>query len=532
VLVIGAIGGWMAFQSEGEDDDPIVVGTTVAPTMVDPAGTYDAGGMNLVGNLFQSLMTFAPGQQTPVPDAARSCGFTDNQLTVYRCTLRSGLTFSNGEPVTPQDVKFSYERTLAMADRAEREAADDSIPEDEKFAYGGPAPLLDGIEAVRTDGDDIIFELSSPNATFPFVVASSAGAIVHQGSYEELEPRTDGQAVGSGPFVLTGYQPDAYAELEPNPDYVGAAEIPEQPVTVRYFVESGGTSGEDQLARAWHDGELDVNDGDMPPDEMAEVGADSDDQRVYESVGGEIRVLAFNTDEGMAMADPAARRVAAALMDREAISRHVRHNTVEPLYSLIPMGFPGHGTPYYDEYADDAEADPDELRAELEDAGLAVPVRFELAYSSGAASHEEAELLERQLEADGLFDVRIEYYDWAEEFIPAIDGSRTLDSYMIGWVPDFPDPATFTDLLGPADGLSTGFGDPEINELISETQAEANRGRAAEDFLTINELAAEQAPIIPIWQNRHITLSDPSVGGIESFVDNSGIWRLWALSRL
>jgi peptide/nickel transport system substrate-binding protein len=531
LLVVGAIGGWMAFASDDEESEPIVVGTTAAPTIADPAGTWDVGGWALVDNLYQSLLTFAPGQQTPVPDAAEECDFTDNQLTVFRCTLRSDLTFSNGDPVTPEDVKFSFDRILAMAERAAREAADDSIPEEEKFSYSGPAPLLSGLEAVRVDGQDVIFELARPNATFPFVVASAAGAIVDRDSYERTEPRTDGRVVGSGPFVLTAFDPDKRAELEPNPAYRGAAQVPEQPVTIRYFVESeDGGPADAQLARAWEAGEIDVNDGDMAPDAVSDiVMGGTEEYRAYERTGADIRVLAFNTDEGMGMSSPVARRVAAALLDRGAISRHVQQDTVEPLYSLIPAGFPGHGTPYYDYYLDDQEAGPDALREELEDAGLQVPVPFDLAYSRGAASHEEAKLIEEQLEADGLFDVDIQYHDWSTEFIPTIFGARTFDAYIIGWVPDFPDPATFTDLLGPADGLATGYGDPQINDLLSESQAESDRAQAAEDFKIINELAAADAPIIPLWQSKHITITDPDLAGVEYLSDGSGKWRLWEL---
>ncbi|MGP3966925.1 ABC transporter substrate-binding protein [Streptomyces sp. 6N223] len=531
-LVVGAIGGWMMFGSGDGDEEPIVVGTTTTPTTADPAGTYDAGGWALVNNLFQSLLTFPPGEQVPVPDAAERCDFDDDRLTVYRCTLRSGLTFNNGDPVTPEDVQFSYDRILAMAQRAEAEAADDSLPEEEKFSYAGPAPLLSGLEEVRVDGQDIVFELARPNATFPFVVASAAGAIVDRDSYERTEPRTDGRVVGSGPFVMTSFDPEGITELEPNPDYEGAAPAPEQPVTIRYFSDAGDGTANEALARAWEAGEIDVNAGSMGPDAMAEVlaGKTHGDQ-TYESTGADIRVMAFNTDEGRGMSNPVARRVAASLLDREQITHHVFHDTVEALYSLVPAGFPGHGTPYFDAYAGNAEAGPDALRQELLDAGLPVPVPFELAFARGAASGEEARLIEEQLEADGLFEVELRDYEWSE-LLRVTYSSRDFDAYIIGWVPDFPDPATFTDLLGPADGLATGFGDPEIDDLLGQSQAEPDRGLASEFFKTINELAAAEAPIIPLWQSKTITIADLTIGGVERLSDGSGMWRLWELYRI
>ncbi|MDT0347248.1 ABC transporter substrate-binding protein [Streptomyces litchfieldiae] len=530
VLAVGAVGGWMFFRSDEGDKTPIVVGSTSTPSMVDPGGAYDAGAAMLMSNVFQSLLTFESGREQPVPDAAESCEFTDNQLTVYRCTLREGLTFSSGREVTPEDVKFSYDRILAMADRAAREEEDDSIPEDEKFTHAGPSSLLATLEAVRTDGRDIIFELNQPDATFPFIVAGSAGAIVDRESYEEDEPRDDGKAVGSGPYVLTAYEPYEYAELEPNPDYVGANEVPELPITVRYFTQAeDGTPAEQLLADAWEAGEIDVNDGKMPPEVMAELNPSDPDYRFAESSGASIRVLGFNTREGAPMADGALRHAAAAMLDREAVTRHVQQDTVEALYSLIPVGFTGHGTPYYDQYRD---TDAESLRQELEDAGHELPVSFNLAYSRGAANHAEAELIEQQLEADGLFDVEITYYDWSE-FVPTLYGSHPYDAYLVGWRADYPDPATFTDeLLGPGDGLNTGFSSHSIDQRIAAAQAEPDRGRAAEDYRIIHDEASETAPLIPIWQDKRIIISDPEITGIQHLSSSSGVWRLWELRRI
>lgn len=521
VLVIGAAGGWMFLRSSTDGEEPIVVGTTSNPTMVDPGGAWEASGAGLMSNIFQSLLTFAPGQEQPVPDAAESCSFTDSELTVFRCELREDLTFSNGNPLTSAGVKFSYDRILAMEQRAE---------EEDDFEYSGPAGMLESLSEVRIEGQSVIFELHHPNATFPFVVASSAGAIVDQDAYELLEPRTDGEAVGSGPYRLEAFEAEEYAELEPNPEYRGAAKVSEYPISIRYFVQQDdGATAEEQLAEAWDAGELDVNDGKMPPDVMAQMSASDPDYRVFESTSGAIRTLAFNTNAEGPVSERATRHVAAALLDREAITRHVQHGTVEPLYSLIPVGFPGHGTPYYDQYQD---VDTDDLRQELEEAGLEIPVPLDIAYSRGAANHEEAELIQRQLEADGLFDVEIEYHPWGD-FLPGIYDEESYEAFLIGWRPDFPDPATFTDdIIGTGNGLGTGYRDPEIDQLIDGTQGESDRGRAAVDFQEIHEVAAEAAPVVPIWQEKRILISEPGISGLQYLTDNSAVWRLWELARL
>lgn len=532
LLVACAVGGWMFFRPGKGEDRPIVVGTTSAPTTLDPGGAYDTGAFALLGNLYQSLMTFVPGQEEPVPDAAERCEFTDNQLTVYRCRLREDLTFSNGHEVTAEDVKFSYDRILAMAERAAREAADPSIPEEEKFAYAGPAGLLAGIEAVRTDQRDVIFELKHPDATFPFVVAGSAGAIVDRHSYEELSPREDGQVVGSGPYLLSDYRPGEYAELEPNPRYrtESGNEVPRHPVVVRFFTDGGdGVSAERRLVAAWREGELDVNAGALPPDFMANLNHSDPAFQLAESTGADIRVLAFNTDSEADVARQAARQAAAALIDREVIARRVQRDTVEPLYSLIPLGYPGHGTPYYDRYHD---VSVEELRARMTEAGLSLPVHFTLAYSRGTAAEQEAVEIARQLEDGGLFEVDVQYHEWSE-FIQHVYGPRDYDAYLMGWTPDFPDPAAFTgNILGEADGLATGYRDTALERLIAGTEAEPDRGRAAEDFHEIDDRVARAAPVIPLWQGKRIILGQRDITGLQTLSSGGGVLRLWELSRI
>ena len=70
-----------------------VMGTTDLVSNLDPAGAYDQGSWILFGNVFQTLVSFPPGEDQPKPDAAKHCGFSAGG-TVYTCVLRSGLKFS------------------------------------------------------------------------------------------------------------------------------------------------------------------------------------------------------------------------------------------------------------------------------------------------------------------------------------------------------------------------------------------------------------------------------------------------------
>ena len=68
----------------------------------------------------QTLTTVPNGGGEPVPEAAQSCTFTDNANESYRCTLRAGLKFADGTPVTAEDVKFSIQRVSTSTPTAGR----------------------------------------------------------------------------------------------------------------------------------------------------------------------------------------------------------------------------------------------------------------------------------------------------------------------------------------------------------------------------------------------------------------------------
>ncbi len=237
LLVRAAVGavGRQLLPSEGEEGGTITVGTTDAVTSLDPAGAHDAGSWALFSNVFQSLLTFEAGGASPVPDAADSCAWSDSGLRVYRCELREGLTFPSGRTMTAEDVKYSFDRVRAIKSDV------------------GPASLLDTLDSVDADGLTVTFRLSSPDATFPFKVATGAGSIVDRTKYPKNGLRTDNGVDGSGPYELSSYRGGrAGGPGAQRGRYEGAVEETGRPVELRYFEDAG------RLDRAWKGRRIDV----------------------------------------------------------------------------------------------------------------------------------------------------------------------------------------------------------------------------------------------------------------------------------
>ncbi|WP_367321214.1 ABC transporter substrate-binding protein [Streptomyces sp. HUAS ZL42] len=501
VLAAAGVGGWQLLPSH-DDDRTITVGTTDTVTSLDPAGAYDAGSWALFSNVFQSLLTFDPGGATPVPDAAKSCGFMGGGLRTYRCELRDDLRFPSGRKVTAKDVQFSFTRVKKINSDV------------------GPASLFSTLGSVDADDMTVTFHLSTPDATFPFKVATGAGAIVDSTRYPKDALRTGSNVDGTGPYELSAYTKGKRAVLTPNANYKGPVKTG-SPVELRYYADA------DALDDAWQHKQVKVASRTLPPKVLAGLNASDPGQRVFEANSSETRNLYFDTRKGSPLHDVEVRRAMAWLIDREQLAATVYDGTVDPLYSLIPTGITGHTTSFFDNYPDQK---PEKARKLLVRAGVSIPVRFTYGYGLGSgAAAQEAKELKRQLEASGLFKVTVKGYEWTDFQKRWANGK--LDAYGVGWVADYPDPDTFGGpLVGTDSTMNTGYSSKTVDRLIRASQELADRSEVSQDFRLLQETVAGDVPVIPLWQRKEYVVTSDAIGGGQYLNDGNGVFRLWRLS--
>ncbi len=110
----------LAGCSAGGGDDTeaaggtLTVGTTDKVTTLDPAGSYDNGSLAVQTQVFPYLLNTDYQSTDVVPDLAESAEFTSP--TEFTVKLPEGLKWANGNDLTSADVKFSFDRNLAIAD--------------------------------------------------------------------------------------------------------------------------------------------------------------------------------------------------------------------------------------------------------------------------------------------------------------------------------------------------------------------------------------------------------------------------------
>ncbi|MFC8246990.1 ABC transporter substrate-binding protein [Streptomyces chartreusis] len=490
-----------------EDQGPIMVGTTAAPSTLDPAASWDSS-WELFRNIYQTLLSYPSGASAPEPDAAESCRFTDNSNTKYQCELREGLTFSDGHTLDAKAVKYSIDRIRKIN------------------VNGGPAGLLGSLERVQVLNDrEVVFHLNKADATFPFVLATPAMSIVDPEDYPADKLREDGTIVGSGPYTLSSYDDGKTAELTKNDRYNGLAERKNNAVTIRYYQDSPTMVG------ALRDKKLDVAFRGLAADDVVDIQADDDDElQMIEGSGTEINYLVFNPKDPMA-GKAAVRKAVAQVVDRPAIAHKVYKDTVEPLYSMVPKGLTGHTTGFFDDYGDPSAT---KARKILTEAGISTPVRLKFWYTSdryGSATKAEFEELKSQLEDSGLFEITLKSRPWKDYVTGYQKGEYPV--FGRGWFPDFPDADNFiAPFVGEQNALGTPYVTPRITEdLLPNSRAQSDRANVVKDFEDAQRILVDDARLLPLWQGRQYVAASAEISGAERALDPSTIMMMGELSR-
>ena len=510
-----------ADNSGGSDGTSIIVGTTDKVTFLDPAGSYDNGSFAVMNQVFPFLLNSKPGTSDVEPDIAESAEYTaDGEYTVV---LKSGLKFANGNDLTSSDVKFSFDRQIAIADE------------------NGPSYLLGAIDSVETpDETTVVFHLKNGNdQTFPQVLSSPAGPIVDEEVFSADAVTSDDEIVEgeafAGPYTITSYKFNELVTFAPNPEYKGLLGAPENAdVTLKYYADASNLKLDVQ------EGNIDVAHRSLSATDVADLRT-QDSVKVIDGPGGEIRYIVFNFNTQpygatTPEADPAkalaVRQAIASVIDREELATQVYKDTYTPLYSYVPQGLTGATEVLKDLYGDgDGGADVDKAKATLEAAGVTIPVALNLQYNPdhyGESSADEYALVKDQLDSSGLFTVNLGSTEWTQ-----YAKDRTADLYplyQLGWFPDYSDADNYlTPFFATENFLSNHYSNAEVDGLIVKQQTEVDADARSALIEEIQAKVAADLSTLPLLQGAQIAVTGKDVSG--AVLDGSFKFRFGSLTK-
>ena len=298
---------------------------------LDPQRSYLPGVWNLMRLYTRTLVTYSsePGRtDTLVSDLATDLGTPSEDGLSWTFTLRDGVRFENGRPITSRDLKYGIERSFASDVIVGGPTYVVDLLDDPGNPYAGPyqdeSPDKLGLAAVETPDDrTITFRLRAPQPDFPFVMAlpSSSPVPVEADTGAEYGRKP----VSSGPYVITSVDPATGILLERNPQWDPATDGVRAALPDRVVVRTGLTGVERDQALLAGSADVDATGTGVQPATTARLALDEEHpvrDRVDDTTTGALRLLALPTDVAP-MDNPDCRAAVAAAVDRTAVQKQL-----------------------------------------------------------------------------------------------------------------------------------------------------------------------------------------------------------------
>lgn len=427
--------------------DTIIIGTTDKIASLDAADAYATHDWEILRNISDGLVYMKPGTTDLAPDLATDMGKISADGLTYTYTLRDGIKFGDGSPLTATIYAAQLNRLLTIGPKCPNDVADTLA-----------VPYVKSITA--PDDKTIVFTLTTPIAFFPQILAG--------GPYVATDPKVfkadacnlfpPAPIYGVGAWYVSQYNADEQMVLLPNPYYTGPMKPQAKQIIVRFY------SDPNTMALAVQSGEIDVAWRILSPDQLTSLKKVSG-LTVGTVNGGSIRYLILNHTV-KPYDDPNVVKAIAAAVDRNAIADTVYSGQVTPLYSMIPPGFLGADESYDTMYS---SPNIDAAKKFLEASGYSAtnPVKLEMWYPPehyGASTAAWMQLIKTQLEATGEMQVTLTSQEWST-YVPALTGGKSYGAGVLGWFFDYPDPSNYLDPFVFNRGEGTNVTLPETGSL-------------------------------------------------------------------
>lgn len=485
------------------------IGVRVAS--LDPTISYDEYAYFVLHPLFDTLVDFAPAGFDVIPRLAERWEVSSDGL-VYTFTLRAGIAFHDGAPITAAHFKFSLERALTTpgspfaAFLGDVDGARELIERNSDPHPGAPrVASCAGITAV--DDRRLVIKLARVNPAFidvlamPFTTPQRKGHVAAAGAQLRRTPDA------TGPFELASWDEGNRIVLRRNPHYFDPARAHLDSIAI---LENIPRDTEFQM---FERGELDTAAKLAAPDYLFVMSAPAWQPYVHRAVS----LNAYGSRMNVGVKPFTDRRVRQALnyaLDRTHTARLLNGTTV-PAHGILPPGLLGRDpdlAPYPHDVA--------RARALLAQAGY--PDGFDVNYVT--YSDDEAETVAQSLQSDlaeAGVRIHLTVISWAA-FQTAI-GQRLGPAFSYtGWTADFPDPTNFFDprfhsqAITPTGSTNDSFyASSQLDTLLDAARQELEPSKRAAIYRRAERILYDDAPWIWDYHRVTIEVTQPYVRNFE-----------------
>lgn len=456
-----------------EDKHVLTIAQTNDALTFDPQNSFHAQTDTIISNIFSHLFERTANNDI-VPDVAESIENVDD--TTWKVKLRSGVKFHNGDPLTSEDVKFTFER----------------VSRDETLQVH---PYYVGVKEVRII-DELNFEFitDGPLPTMK-ALTSFSGSWILPKKYIE----TNGwesfvkHPIGSGPYVFKEWIKDDRVVLEPFEDYFKGKVTEWDEVVFRAIPESSTRVGE--LLTGGVDIALNI-----PPNEWERIEKNEDTSLIYSETSF-VPILLLRLTEGYVTADPKVREAIELAIDRQKICDVLYKGAAVPTRTRMTPGVFGAQESLYNQ----TFYDPERAKELLAEAGY--PDGIDVTMNAGKGRFildgEVAEMIAGMLGEVGI-RVNLQLSDFSS-FIDVYRSKSNKELLLIGLSDSFFDcsDSLLHYTIKRAEG-QTDYVNEETDRLFFEAGKNLNVEERRAQYQRIQDIVAEERPHIALFQLKDI----------------------------
>lgn len=447
------------------------------------------------------------------PELAAALPQISSDGKTYTVKLKSGLKWSDGQPLTAKDVVAGFQRTCNPKVAGQYSAnlfnivgCRDYYTSEAKSASEQDA-LLKSLGVREVDELTTEIKLLQPQASFAIQLALwfswpvPSHVVTSPGADWPTDPT---KLVFSGPFKVTSFKEKESMVLERNENYGGAHLAYLDRITIRYIenletANNAYRSGELVHTRA-NDTALDV------------VRADAKLSKELYAASTSPSTQGLTMYIGAPPLDNAKLRLALSqATDRETLNKVVLKDAHIPTTTWIPVSLIGEKE---NPFQSSIGFDPEKAKKNFADSGAPKDLKLKISIIDTPAQKGVAAFLQEQWKKHLGITLEIEVLD-----SPSLQKLFQDEKYQIvlqGWTQDFPDAENWVDGLYNSDGPNNHYGcaNPRIDELLEKARTNLNDAERRNQYKEINRLIAEEiCGVAPLYHQRVFYLTSPQLKG-------------------
>jgi oligopeptide transport system substrate-binding protein len=497
ILIVASVAVWRGVAVPGPASaarpDSVRIFMGAAATL-DPAQQGDIGSAEVSAQLFEGLTAFDP-QLNVRPALAESWELLDGGRRIV-FHLRPNLSFSDGSPITGDDVVRSWLRILDPEQPSPLVSLIGDVEGALAYAHGeNDDPASVGLSA---DGLDVEVRLTRPAADFVSVVASPTFAVVPPGVGEDPSALEPSGFVGSGAYILQTRTDEQTTLVASDHYWAGRPAIP----TIEMIHDIGGRSP----VQAFEEDDVDLTN--VFPFDATWISYDEVlGPQLREGASLSVNYYGFDTSRPP-FDDARVRQAFAKAVDWRRLVSLVAGQTSTVATGMVPPGIPGRSD---EDFL--PEHDPDAARDLLAEAGYPDGAGFpDTTFMTFGSPYDAAVVQEVERE----LGIELQYEIDAGDYF----GRLSLEPphmWSMGWVADYPHPNDFLGILL-GTGSSNNYGrwsDDEFDEAIADALATTDPTDSRAAFDRAEEVVRDQAPVIPLSYDLEWKLSRAGLLGAQ-----------------